>query len=84
LARNLIYVSKKDDAGIKIVFEKETSRMVREAMVLLKGFWCGTLYKMQGITIDDGLNSSIVPEIGVEEEKTPTVFGEKVLVTIIA
>jgi hypothetical protein len=28
LARNLIYVCKMDDAGVKIVFEKETCRMV--------------------------------------------------------
>ena len=28
LVKNLIYVSKMDDAGVKIVFEKETYRMV--------------------------------------------------------
>jgi hypothetical protein len=33
LARNLIYVSKMDDAGVKIMFEKETCRMVQEK-------WC--------------------------------------------
>jgi hypothetical protein len=38
-------------------------------MVLLKGVWIGTLYKLLGSTISDGCNSSIVPEIGVEEEK---------------
>jgi hypothetical protein len=37
LARNLIYVSKMDDAGVKTIFEKEISRMVRRAMMLLKG-----------------------------------------------
>jgi hypothetical protein len=31
------------------------------------------------ITISDGCNSSIVPEIGIEEEKTPTVFGENTM-----
>eukprot|EP00253_Pinus_taeda_P006102 PITA_06102 len=30
LARNLIFVSKLDDAGVKIVFEKDTYKMVRE------------------------------------------------------
>jgi len=30
LARNLISVSKLDDAGVKIVFEKDTYKMVRE------------------------------------------------------
>ena len=37
LAKNLIYVRKMDDAGVKMVFEKETYRMVQGAMVLLKG-----------------------------------------------
>ena len=47
--------------------------MVRGEMVLLKGVWFGTLYKMQGSTISDGCNSSIVLDIGVEEVRTPTV-----------
>jgi hypothetical protein len=68
-----------DDAGVKTIFEKETCRMVRGEMVLLKGVQIGTLYKLQGRTISDGCNSSIVPDIGVEEEKTPTVSGEKVM-----
>jgi hypothetical protein len=49
-----------DDAGVKTIFEKETCRMVRGEMVLLKGVRFGTLYKMQGSTISDGCNSSIV------------------------
>jgi hypothetical protein len=36
-------------------------------MVLLKGVRIGTLYNIQGSTISDGFNSSIVPDIGVEE-----------------
>jgi hypothetical protein len=79
LARNLIYVRKMDDAGVKTIFEKETCRMVRGAMVLLKGVQFGTLYKMQGITISDGCNSSFVPDIGVEEERNPTISREKVM-----
>jgi hypothetical protein len=79
LAINLISVRKMDDAGVKTVFEKETRRMVQGAMVLLKGVWIGTLYKMQGNTISDGCNSSIVPNIGAEEEKNPTISGEKVM-----
>jgi hypothetical protein len=68
-----------DDAGVKPIFEKETCRMVQGEMVLLRGVWFGTLYKLQGRTINDGCNSSIVPVIGVEEERTPIVFGEKVM-----
>jgi hypothetical protein len=69
-----------DDAMVKTIFEKETCRMVRGAMMLLKGVRFGTLYKLQGRTISDVCNSSIVPDIGVEEERTPTVSGEKVMV----
>jgi hypothetical protein len=79
LSRNLIFVRKMDDAEVKTIFEKETSRMIRGAMVLLKGVWFGTLYKLQGSTISDGCNSSIVHDIGVEEERNPTIFGEKVM-----
>jgi hypothetical protein len=77
LAKNLISVSKMDDARVKTIFEKEICRMVRGAMVLLKGVRFGTLYKLPGSTISDGYNSSIVLDIGVEEERTPTVSGEK-------
>jgi hypothetical protein len=76
---NLIYVRKMDDAGVKTIFEKETCKMVRGEMVLPKGVRFGTLYKLQGSTISDGCNSSIVLDIGVEEERTPTVSGEKVM-----
>jgi hypothetical protein len=68
-----------DDAGVKTIFEKETYRMVRGSMVLLKGVQFGTLYKLQGSIISDGCNSSIVPDFGVEEERNPTVSGEKVM-----
>jgi hypothetical protein len=34
---NLIFVRKMDVAGVKTIFEKETCRMVRGEMVLLKG-----------------------------------------------
>ena len=37
LARNLIYVSKMDDAGVKTVFEKYTCKMVWGTMVLMRG-----------------------------------------------
>jgi hypothetical protein len=77
--RNLIFVSKMDDAGVKIVFEKETYRMVRGAMMLLKGVHIGTLCKLQGSTISDGFNSSIVSDIGVEEGKMTIVPREKAM-----
>jgi len=47
--------------------------------VFLKGVRIGNMYKIQGITISNGCNSSIVRDIGAEEEKTPTVYGEKTM-----
>ena len=79
MARNLISVSKMEDAGVKTIFEKGTCRMVRGAMVLMKGVCFGILYKILGSSISDGCNSSIVLDIGVEEERNPTVSGEKVM-----
>ena len=79
LSINFISVRKMDDAGEKTIFEKEICRMVRGTMVLLRGVRFVTLYKLQGITISDGCNSSNVPDIGVEEEKTPTASREKVM-----
>ena len=46
LARNLISVSKLDDAGVKTVFEKDTCKMVQGALVLMRGVQIGTLYKL--------------------------------------
>jgi hypothetical protein len=46
LDKNLISVRKMEDVVVKVIFEKETCRMVRGAMVLLKGVWFGTLYKL--------------------------------------
>jgi hypothetical protein len=79
MARNLIFVRKMEDVGVKTFFEKGTCRMVRGAMLLMRGVRFGTLYKLLGSTISDGCNSSIVPDIEFEEERTPTVSGEKVM-----
>lgn len=54
------------DAGLKIVFEKDTYMMVQGETILLRGVWFGTLYKLLGSTISDGLNSSIIRESGFE------------------
>ena len=54
LARNLIYVSKLDDAGVKIMFEKDNCKRVQGALVLMWGVQIGTLYKLQGSTVVEG------------------------------
>ena len=66
LARNLIFVRKMDDPSVKIVFEKDAYKMVRGALVLMRGVQIGTLYKLQGSTIIDGCNNSVVPESGAK------------------
>eukprot|EP00253_Pinus_taeda_P016989 PITA_16989 len=76
LARNLISTSKLDDAGAKIVFEKDTCKMVWGALVLMWGVRIGTLYNLQGSTVIDGCNSSVVPERGAENL---VVSGEKTM-----
>eukprot|EP00253_Pinus_taeda_P036072 PITA_36072 len=75
LARNLVSISKLDDAGVKTVFEKDTCKMVQGALVLMRGVQIVNLYKMQGSIVVDGCNSSMVPESGgenlvVSREKT--------------
>jgi hypothetical protein len=79
LTSNLIYVSKMDDTGVKILFEKETYRVVQGAMVLMKGVQIGTLYKLLKNNISYGSNNFIVPKIGVEEGKNLVVYGEKIM-----
>jgi hypothetical protein len=79
MARNLISISKMEDVGVKTIFEKGSCRMARGAMVLMKGVWFGNLHKLLGSTISDGCNSSIVLDIEVEEEITPTVSRKKVM-----
>eukprot|EP00253_Pinus_taeda_P026942 PITA_26942 len=77
LARNLISVIKLDDAGIKELFDKDTCKMVWGALLLMWGVWIGTLYKLQGSTVVDGYNSSMVLESGAEN---PVVFGENTMI----
>jgi hypothetical protein len=66
LAKNLISVNKMDDAGVKMVFEKQTCMIVRWEMVLLKGVQIGTLYKLQGSLLVMGV---IVPLFLILEHK---------------
>eukprot|EP00253_Pinus_taeda_P028557 PITA_28557 len=64
------------DEGVKTVFEKDTCKMVRGALVLMRGVRIETLYKLQGSTVVDGCNSSMVPENGAENL---VVSGEKTM-----
>jgi hypothetical protein len=48
LAKNLIFFGKMSDAGVHTLFQKDSCKMVKGAMVLMKGVWIGTLYKLLG------------------------------------
>ena len=48
------------------MFKKDTCKMVRGALVLKWGVQTETLYNIQGSTVIDGCNSSLVPKSGME------------------
>jgi hypothetical protein len=79
LSRSLISVRKMDDAGVDTVFGKKTCKMVRGAMVLMRGVRCGTLYKLLGSTYTNGCNNSIVPEQRNEGGNTNIVLEKKTM-----
>ena len=58
------------------MFEKDTCKMVQGALILMQGVQIGTLYKLQGSTVVDGCNNSMVPESGAENL---LVSGEKTM-----
>ena len=58
------------------MFEKDICKMVWGALVLIRGIRIGTLYKLQGSTIVDGCNNSVVPKSGAENL---VVSGEKTM-----
>jgi len=76
LAVNLIFVSNMDDAGVKIVFEKHTCKMVWGELVFMREVRIGTHYKLLGSTVIDGCNNFVVPESGAENL---VVYGEKTM-----
>eukprot|EP00253_Pinus_taeda_P005532 PITA_05532 len=76
LARNLISISKLDDAGVKTMFEKDNCKMVWGALILMQGVRIGTLYKLQGSIVIDGCNSCVVPE---SEAKNIMASGENTM-----
>jgi hypothetical protein len=62
LARSVISVRTLDDAGVNTVLGKGACKMVRGAMVLMRGVRCGTLYKLLGRTYTNECNRFVVPE----------------------
>jgi hypothetical protein len=78
-ARSLISVSKLDYAGVDIIFGKNTCKMVRGEMVLIRGVRCGNLYKLLGRTYTNGCNIYVVLEQRNEGDKTNTIPEKKTM-----
>jgi hypothetical protein len=79
LSRSLISLSNMEDAGVDTVFGKGTCKMVQGAMVLMRGFRCGTMYKLLGSTYTNGCNSYVVPKQRNEGDKTNIVPEKKTM-----
>ena len=75
----MISVEKMDVAGVKTVCGDGSFKMVRGSMVLMRGVWYGTLYKLLGKTIIDECNNSVVLEQGGKDDKTLTTLGGKTM-----
>jgi hypothetical protein len=76
----MIFVREIDDAGVKILFEKEICRIVQREMVLLKGFCIGTLYKIIGITIKDRCNNSFFLRLEPKKMKIYSLYRKDYVV----
>jgi hypothetical protein len=63
LSRNMISISNMSDAGVHTLFQKDTCKMVRGVMVLMKGVRIGTLYKLLGNVNLTGCNNIVVPKV---------------------
>ena len=75
----LISINKLDDAGVDIVFGKNTCKMVREEMVLMRVVRCGTLYKLLWSTYTNGCNSFVVLEQTNKEDKINIIPRKKTM-----
>jgi len=63
LVRNMIYVSNMSEPGFHTLFQKDLCNMVRGVMVLMRGVWIGTLYKLSGNVDLTRCNNIVAPEI---------------------
>jgi len=79
LARNLLSISKMSDAGIQVIFNKESYKMVRGEMVLTRGVHIGTLYKLEASTVSARYNNFVIGEDSSEIKRTPSSPIEKTM-----
>ena len=80
LAKNLIFVSKMADASVKTIFEKDTCKMVRQSMVLMRGVQIKNLHKLYGSTLVNGCNNTIVLESKNEGDRILIVSIEMTMI----
>jgi hypothetical protein len=63
LERNMISIGKMSNARVHTLFQKDSCKMVRGVMVLMKGVQIVTLYKLLGSVNSTGCNNIIVLEV---------------------
>jgi hypothetical protein len=76
--RNLIYVSKMSYDGMHTIFHKYSCNMVRGAMVLMKGVWIGTIYKLLGSIDLTGSKNVIVYEVDLTSIRIDSNWAESI------
>ena len=57
LERNLISIINMSDVGVYTLFQKDTCKIFRGVMILMKEVWIGTLYKLLGNVNLTGCNN---------------------------
>jgi hypothetical protein len=77
LAKNLISMSKMSDSCLHTIIENHTCKMVKGAMVLLRGSHIGSLYKLLERDNTNDCNNVVFHEN--ETDKTPTLLVEKTM-----
>jgi hypothetical protein len=78
LGRNLIYDSKMSDEGMHTLFQKDTCKMVRAVMVLMKRAQIGTLYKLLGNIKSTGCNNIVVLEVNSTSNRVDSTWVESI------
>lgn len=56
--RRTLHITRMSDVGVRIMFEKDSCKMVHGVMVLMRGDWIGTLYILLGRT-----NTTVILEV---------------------
>jgi hypothetical protein len=69
------------DAGVHTIFERDSYKMARGVMVLMRGVWIGTLYKLLGNVDLTGCNNIVVLEVDltVTDSTVPRLVDQTML-----